>query len=1415
MRASRRTMTGLVVVLQAAILSCSDSESLAPTSRNGPPADHLKVVLSAHVDTLALGASRAYSARVVNQFNEAREYLVDWSATNPAVIDISRLGVATAVGAGSTQIIASAAGAADTATVVVEGGVTALSVSPLAVSAYQGDSLRFSASATLTSGLAIYPTNVVWTSSDTGVATVGANGVVTSVGAGDATIQAQYLGVAAAAAVNVKDNGVASVTVSPANASIISGATTQLTATLRNANGKQLSRNNVTWSSSNADVATVSGTGLVTGVTSGFAIITAESGGSSATATITVLSTPASAVTVNLPTSSLSAGQTMQATATVTDAAGNVLSGRPIAWQSSNPSVATVNASGLVAGVAAGNVTISAIVDAVVGRASLSVVTAVATSLSIVPISVTLNAGQTTTLSARELDQTGKLIANHKVAWSSANPAVASLSDSVVQALAQGTATVSASVDGLQASATVTVGATPAATLAVSTTSLSLLTGNASQITAIAKDASGNVLANRAASWTSSNSAVATVSPTGLVTGVGEGSATVTATVDGLVASTSVTVTAPSSSQVASIEVTLTSESLAVGQTAQAAYILRDANGNLLTNRLVTWSSSPKAVASVSESGTVSAMSAGTSSIIATAEDGVSGAASVTVESAAAAPVATLTVTAGSTALVVGGTTQLTVTLKDASGNVLSGRTIAYSSSSTGIGTVSPSGVVTATGAGTLTITATSEEASGSVVIQVAAGTSSPLSVTTVSVTLASSTLTAGQTTQATAVAKDGSGNIMSGQTISWSSTNTSVATVSSSGVVTAMSAGTASIVATTGGKSGSGAVTVSGSAAPVASVTTTLASPSIDVGQSTQASVVLRDASGNVLTGRTISFSSSNAAVATVSSTGLVTAVAAGSAQIRATSEGVPGSANLTVSVPTTPSGMIGVLPELPRVYLNTQYSLPTGTVWNVPSGGNLQSALNSAQPGDIIKLAAGGTYTGTFILPKHAGCGEVVLTTNTTLPPPGTRVTPATAASYAKIQSATTNVAALKVAPGACGWRVMGVTITAAPSLTSTNSLLDFGNGSSAQNTDAEIPSNLILDRAYVHGFSTLNFLRCISLQSKSSAVIDSYISECHAKGFDSQAIAGWNGPGPYKIVNNYLEGAGENVMFGGADPQISGMLPSDIEFRQNYVYKPLSWKGTWSIKNSLELKMGIRVLVEGNVFENNWVDAQTGDMILLKSANTANAPWTETRDVTFRYNIVKNSPNGIEATASPGPNPAVPMSKVRVENNLLIGIGTANGTSYGRGILLSRVAYTQVEHNTVVHNAMLGSGGFIIFDIASPKMLDLVIRNNVADAGSSYGMAVFGSGTSQGTQTLNGYSSPWQFDRNVIAGMTGPASAYPAGTYFPTSASAIGYTNLAAGDYSLSAASPYRSKATDGTDPGADMITLNAKTAGVTVR
>ena len=180
------------------------------------------------------------------------------------------------------------------------------------------------------------------------------------------------------------------------------------------------------------------------------------------------------------------------------------------------------------------------------------------------------------------------------------------------------------------------------------------------------------------------------------------------------------------------------------------------------------------------------------------------------------------------------------------------------------------------------------------------------------------------------------------------------------------------------------------------------------------------------------------------------------------------------------------------------------------------------------------------------------------------------------------------------------MGLEITAAPAVTRLGRLVRFGSGNADQNTDASVPHNLVLDRSYVHVGATVDIKRCIDLESGASAVIDSYVAGCHSNEGDAQAIAGWNGPGPYKIVNNYLEGSTENIQWGGADPALPNVVPSDIEVRHNHFFKPLDWKNKWLVKNLYESKSSRRTLIEGNVLENNWVHAQNGSAVALKSTN-----------------------------------------------------------------------------------------------------------------------------------------------------------------------------------------------------------------------
>jgi uncharacterized protein YjdB len=253
-------------------------------------------------------------------------------------------------------------------------------------------------------------------------------------------------------------------------------------------------------------------------------------------------------------------------------------------------------------------------------------------------------------------------------------------------------------------------------------------------------------------------------------------------------------------------------------------------------------------------------------------------------------PVATVSVTLSASSIAVGGTTAATATARDAGGTILSGRTITWSTDNSGVATVSSAGLVTAAGTGTVHISATSEGQSGSATLTV---TVPP--VATVTVVLGNSTLIIGATTQATATTKDANGVTITGRVLTWSSDNTGVATVASDGVVTAVGPGSASITATSEGRSGSAAVTVVSAA--VGSVTVSLASSTIGVARTTQATATTKDTNGNVVTGRFVTWSSDNTAIATVDASGVVTGVAIGSANITATSEGKTGSATVSVA--------------------------------------------------------------------------------------------------------------------------------------------------------------------------------------------------------------------------------------------------------------------------------------------------------------------------------------------------------------------------------------------------------------------------------------------------------------------------------------------------------------------------------------
>src|SRR5262245_15019317 len=354
---------------------------------------------------------------------------------------------------------------------------------------------------------------------------------------------------------------------------------------------------------------------------------------------------------------------------------------------------------------------------------------------------------------------------------------------------------------------------------------------------------------------------------------------------------------------------------------------------------------------------------------------------------------------------------------------------------------------------------------------------------------------------------------------------------------------------------------------------------------------------------------------------------------------------------------GIAGPDPELPRVFIDTTYTPPTGRTIAVPAGGDFQSAINQAQPGDVITLQAGATYTGNFTLPAKTGNNWIVIRTSapdSSLPAPGVRITPAQASVMPKIVTPDSQPA-LEALAGAHHFRLIGLEFAVASGVPQTFSLIELGRD---PNSLAELPHDLILDRLYLHGSPQITLRRGITLNSATTAVIDSYISDCHEEGADSQAIGGWTGAGPFKIVNNYLEGAGENFILGGADPTIPNLVPSDIEFRRNYCYKPLSWRigdpsyagRPWGIKNLFELKNAQRVLIDGNIFEQVWTMAQNGFAILFTVRNQdGTAPWSVVQDITFTNNIVRRVGGGVNMQGTDNNQQSMVTRRIRIANNL----------------------------------------------------------------------------------------------------------------------------------------------------------------------
>ena len=413
-----------------------------------------------------------------------------------------------------------------------------------------GASVRLSAEVRDQNGAVIAGASVTWNSSTASVATVDQSGLVRAVADGTAVIAAsvnQGSGATGTAIVTVTQS-IVSVEVSPSTAELTAfGASVQLTAGAFDANGHAVAGAEFSWESSDAAVATVDASGLVTGVAEGAATITASSESAAGSAGVTLMQLVAS-VQLSPPVETIGLGATLQLTAEGFDANGHAVAGAEFSWESSDAAVATVDASGLVTGVAEGAATITASSGSASGAATITVVDLAGpvVSVEVSPSAETIGVGGTLQLTAEGLNESGNAIAAAEFSWESSDAAVATVDASgLVAGIAEGVAMITASSGGRSGSATITVvnvtGQVASVVVAPREATITAL-GDTLRLAALGFDENGHAVAGAVFSWASGDRSVATVDARGLVTAVAEGKATITANVQASSGSAEITV---------------------------------------------------------------------------------------------------------------------------------------------------------------------------------------------------------------------------------------------------------------------------------------------------------------------------------------------------------------------------------------------------------------------------------------------------------------------------------------------------------------------------------------------------------------------------------------------------------------------------------------------------------------------------------------------------------------------------------------------------------------------------------------------------------------------------------------------------------------------------------------------------------
>jgi uncharacterized protein YjdB len=516
------------------------------------------------------------------------------------------------------------------------GGAAQIRVSPRTLDLVVDESFALSVSATAANGASVPPGDVQWSSSIASVANVAADGTVTANSPGSTAVRAKKGVLKDSVVVRVRARKGPRITASPASLTLHSiGARQQLAAEVVDDQNQPVATD-LGWSVVHSAVAEVDDTGSVTARSAGITMVVVSALCCNVADTVLLNVSPVVAEVVVTPSAAtIRVTEELRLQAVANDPGGTPVDGRQVAWSSTAPEIASISAAGVLTALGPGVVRISATVDGVSGHADIAVMKTAVVKVVPVPAALLLQEHGTHQMGAVPQDSAGNPLNDRACAWSSSDSNIVSVSKAgLATGVAAGAASLTVTCEGVSEAVPVTVERAQIATLTISPAAPEVQAGATIQLLATLKDAAGNTLTDRSVAWSSSNVGVANVSATGVVSGVTSGTATVTATSEGKSAQVAVTVTAPSPAAVASVAIAPAAPSLTVGGTVQLTATLRDAAGNILSGRTVTWSTSNAAVATVSPTGVLTGVGAGGATVTATSE-GTSAQVQVTVTGAA------------------------------------------------------------------------------------------------------------------------------------------------------------------------------------------------------------------------------------------------------------------------------------------------------------------------------------------------------------------------------------------------------------------------------------------------------------------------------------------------------------------------------------------------------------------------------------------------------------------------------------------------------------------------------------------------------------------------------------------------------------------------------------------------------------